>query len=584
MSDNLPNAQWKKNPENQEWNDPKNWKWGKVPLGKALFSSSRQSHITFSKQLSAEIQSIEFDEAAGGYILLVGTSESTEKLLLTISGEGVINRSGRPQLIKIAATNSNFRDPQVKFSSKATAGGDDMYYESGPESLENGYGGGILGFTEQSDAGSANFIVRTGKQAPPDPKIQRSTVGGEVSFSDHSRAGTAKFTIYGSLGTDGDTFGNTVFHDYASADRGTFINIGGTVEGGDGGNTQFYDHSTSDHGFFLNLGASHYKGNGGDVAFDGFASGSHGLFHNEPAIAAGGNGGVTSFNNNPPKMDSVGASAGHGFYHNFGAKESSHGGGGHTEFTAKWGSPTAHRATIINYGSVLESPSTAGHTIFSVNLPSAYFPSAGEATVINYPAVLKGSAAGYTEFAIWGQGDPGKNVPTADLATFLNFGGTVHGAAGGYISFSQTCGAGKAKLIAYGGINGGLGGKIIFADQSAGEEASIHLFGNGILDLSKRTEPLKFKNLTLNEGIIQVSLGAHDTGLELSDALIIPSLKTRFSFLGNSANPITKGKKYRVLTCPNLDSFEPSRFEGDAPDGLVPSFSIEKNSLFVSFS
>ncbi|MHA7131100.1 hypothetical protein [Algoriphagus namhaensis] len=574
---------WKKSSKNGLWNEKENWEGDTLPQERAVFAEAETTRITFSKSESTEVGTIEFAEEASSFLILLGTSQTEQKLILTISGKGVINRSGLPQNIKVAATNSWFRDPQLMWKGKASAGGTDMYYESGPESLEEGYGGGIIGFTEESTAGEANFTVRTGKVPPPDPHVQRSTVGGEVSFSDHSTARKAKFTIYGSLGRDGDTFGNTVFHDHASADHATFINVGGTVEGGDGGNTQFYDQSTSAHGLFLNFGASHEKGNGGDVAFDGNASGSYGIFHNMAATAEGGNGGVTSFNNNPPKMQGVGASAGHGFYHNYGAREKEDGGGGHTEFTAKYGSCIAHKATIMNYGSVLSKSSTAGHTIFTVNLPNDFHPSAGQATIWNYASPTKDGSGGYTEFAAWDTGESPGGMPTADKATILNAGAEIHGAQGGHTKFSQKTKAGEANLIAYGGNNGGEGGTIIFSNQSEGNQAKITLYGNGTLDLSDRSENLEFQDLTLFGGIILTKVDLHEIHIRLSGELRIPADPVFFSFRYDPDELVEPGKEYLLLKAKNLNSIDLAHFAGSDLNDLKPNFSIKKNELFVSF-
>lgn len=574
---------WEKAPKSSLWNEKENWIEGELPEERALFGTSEQTLITFSKKECASVGSIEFEEQASSFLIKLGTSETDQKLMLSIFGEGVINRSSLPQNIKVAATNSWFRDPQLMFKGKASAGGTDMYYESGPESLEEGYGGGIIGFTEESTAGEANFTVRTGKVPPPDPHVQRSTVGGEVSFSDHSRAGRAKFTIYGTLGPDGDTFGNTVFHDHASAEHATFINVGGTVEGGDGGNTQFYDNSTSAHGLFLNFGASHYKGNGGDVAFDGNASGSYGIFHNMAATADGGNGGVTSFNNNPPKMSGIGASAGNAFYHNYGAREAGDGGGGHTEFTAKYGSCIAHKATIMNYGSVLSKSSTAGHTIFSVNLPNDFHPSAGQATIWNYASPIKEGSGGYTEFAAWDEGDSAGGMPTAEEATILNAGAEINGAQGGYTKFSQKCKASEANLIAYGGTNGGEGGMIIFYNQSEGNQAKITLYGNGTLDLSDRSENLQFQDLNLNGGVILTKVDSHEIHIRLFGKLNILSDQVFFNFRYDPNDLVEQGKRYKLLEAENLDTFDVVLFSGSDLNGLKPIFCIKKNELFVSF-
>lgn len=574
---------WKTHPKTKKWNAEANWIPSKTPTNKAVFSKSSETLINFSKKSNAQVESIEFDSQAPSYNFTIRIS--AQEPALTITGKGIINNSQRIQCFRVECSNAestgiHFLKPQLKFSNSASAGGSDMAYYAGPESLESGYGGGIIGFTDKASAGRALFTVRTGAIPPP---TKNSTVGAEVSFSNSSSAEKANFTIYGSLGKDGDTFGNTVFHDNATADQAVFTNIGGTVSGGDGGNTQFYDASTAANGVFNNYGGNVPKSNGGDVAFDGIADGGHAHFYNHAAMVSGAYGGVTSFNNNPPMMNKQGTSAGFGTYHNYGASKIEQGGGGHTEFTAKYGCPTAGNAIINNYGSVLEDHSSAGHTIFSINLPTENFPTAGDALFYNYPGLTEGAAAGYTEFSVYNSGI-GNNVPIAGNATFINLGGCVAKANGGYTKFSKTTSAGNATLIANGGINGGYGGQLVFCDDSVGGSSKVHLIGNGKLDISLHNGGLTLGELKLQSGIISINLGANLTCLKISKKLTIESHLTEFVFLVNDKSSFEFNTPYVILTAPNLSEFKPSLFKGNRIHKVAPEFIVAKNKLLVSFN
>jgi hypothetical protein len=578
MKEELNSSTWSVKPESGTWTDTKNWQSAEVPSDKAIFSSTSQTQLVFTQGIAAEIRTIEFNTNAPAYtILFENTADDPD---LTISGEGVVNNSPCIQSFMVASTGVSHDKPQLKFSNTASAGGSNNFYSAGPTSLGLGYGGGIIGFTDKATAGSANFTVRTG--AIPPPK-ENSTVGGEVSFSDSSTASTAQFTIFGTLGTDGDTFGNVVFHDNATADRALFTNMGGTVSGGDGGNTQFYNNSNAAYGTYYNFGGVHEKANGGDVAFDGNATGGYGQFYNMAATAYGAYGGVTSFNNNPPDMESLGATAGNGTYHNLGAREDGDGGGGHTEFTAKHGSPTAGNGTFINYGSAIGDKSSAGHTIFSINLPSVYFPTADNAIFWNHPGVGNGCAAGYTEFAVWSDNDDdtiAANVPTAGNATFHNIGATVSGAYGGYTSFADNTTAFKANLIAYGGSNGGYGGKVAFYDDSVGGASKIELTGNGELDVSYHNTGLTISSLSLTEGVIKIEPSSDYNGITVVDELVINSETTSFYFEGDD---IKANMNFALLTASNMSDFSIDRFTGNNLNGMTPEFSINGDTLFVQF-
>ncbi len=578
---------WKIQPATGEWNTADNWTPSGVPTEMAAFTTTSQTAITFSATGKATVDSIEFANDAPTYTFTLGPSSTPA---LTITGLGIINRSMKQQSFVVAATSSGHQNPQLKFINSATAGGDDMYYCAGPET-EQGYGGGVISFCNNSTAGSAAFKVWTGAGAPP----QHSTVGGEVSFSDSTSADAACFTIYGTLGTDGDTFGNVVFHDTATAANATFTNVGGTVSGGDGGNTQFYVTSTAANGVFYNRGGTHSKANGGDVAFDGTSNGGHGYFYNYAASAAGAYGGVTSFNNNWPDVKMQGASAGHGTYFNYGARENEQGGGGHIEFSAKYGSPTAANASIINYGSTIENKSSAGHTIFSISLPNDhnYYPKAADATFWNHPGLSKDGAAGFTEFAVYSSKTKASSMtddskkdgkyPTAGSGTFINLGAYTSKTAGGYTVFSGKSTAENATLIATGGTNGGYGGRIVFYDASSGGTAKVQLFGNGELDISDHTKGVTIAALELNSGIIAIALGSNVTRLTVKEDLSIKSTHASFSFRNKENDKFAFNTPYTILTNVNLASFTPDQFSGNCIQGVEPNFAIVGNDLQVSF-
>jgi hypothetical protein len=567
---------WNNQPATSEWNSADNWTPSGEPAETAVFTDSSQTAITFSPTGSASVGQIEFTENASAYTFTFGPSAEPA---LTITGQGVSNSSGKQQGFIVASTSSGYKDPQLKFTNSATAGGDDMFYCAGPET-EQGYGGGVICFCNNATAGSASFKAWTGAAAPP----ELSTVGGEISFCDSATAESARFIIYGTLGTDGDTFGNVVFHDAATAADGSFTNVGGTVSGGDGGNTQFYDNATAAHGIFNNQGGTHSKANGGDVAFDGVANGGHGHFYNHAAKVSGAYGGVTSFNNNPPDMfASQGASAGNGFYFNYGARDGESGGGGHLEFSAKHGSPTGANATIVNYGSTIEDKSSAGHTIFSIDQPTDYFPTAGNATIWNHPGVKEGSAAGFTEFSVYGDGGNGGNTPTAGLATLSNLGGNASGATGGYTVFSGTSTAGNATLVAYGGTHGGYGGKIAFYDNALGGTARVHLFGNGELDIGSHINGVIIGELELTGGTISMQLGSSMATLTVTGEVQLKSSQTTFSFWKSDEGGFAFDTPYTLLTSPNLSGYTAECFSGNSIEGVGPAFAIVGNDLQVTF-
>lgn len=606
---------WSAQPISGEWNTSENWSPVGLPKDLASFATSTVTSISFSLSETATVEAIEFSDDASAYTFTFGTSSVTPaKTGLVITGAGVKNESGKLQSFIVSASSSGYQDAQLTFTGSANAGNSDTFYCAGPES-KSCSGGGVISFCQNASAGSASFKAWTGQARPP----ENSTVGGEISFCDTATADCATFTIYGTLGSDGDTFGNVVFHGDSSAANATFNNVGGTVSGGDGGNTQFYDTATAANGLFHNYGGTYEQANGGDVAFDGQSCGAQGYYYNYAAKAANAYGGVTSFNNNPPNTGShtnqIGASAGKGHYVTYGARDGEQGGGGHIEFSAKHGYATADQATIHNYGSVnvasfsdysdTTSSSCAGHTIFSMSQVGSgqtqYFPTAAQATISNHPALEEGGAAGYTEFSVYslsnsdntGLASSSDVAPTAGNATVINLGGNGENIAGGYTSFGKGSSAGEATLIAYGGSNGGYGGKISFYDNAEGAGSSIQLFGNGELELGYYNGTLAIESLTVSGGTLSMQvMDSAITGLQVSDTVTLTGGKIAFYFWAETDTYVVD-QEYPVLTCPNLsvksEDLTANTLEISNKDGYTkyytPNFSISDSGVVnVTFS
>jgi len=591
----MTNSTWKADPHSTLWSDPVNWTEQTIPGGSAVFQRSSKTAIEFAPGSEEQVDDVIFESDSWPFSVNITNLEPAPAL--TIKGAGVINNSLAVQSF-VVASYGTYRMPQLKFEGEASAGDDTVVYYAGPASLQESFGGGTIGFYEDSSAGSARFTVRTGavsphentgdrpaKQVPPgEKKTYETTLGGSVVFNDKAKAGTGVFSLFGTLGDDGDTFGNVVFHDKTSAQNATFLNYGGTVPGGDGGNTQFYDDSTAATGVYINYGGRAYKhqqwggANGGDVAFDGVATGGRGWFQNYPASVEGAHGGVTSFNNNPnfPAIDNPGANAGEGTYINYGANDAFPGGGGHTELTARYGFSQAGQGTFVNFGSTQKSPSSAGHTIFAIKPPNQYKPSAEQGVFWNHPGV----SAGYTEFLSYGSG-ASDNQPNGAFGTFHNLGSSCADEAGGYTVFKNQSQAGLATLIAYGGFGDGHGGRVVFEDASQGDSAHVSLIGNGTLDLTDHSTGLSIATLSLLQGVVAMPLLNAAPYLKMTSAIELQSGPVTLKLFFNENAKPELGACYPVLEAPNLEKLDPTAFSAELNFPATSRFEIKGNVLSV---
>jgi autotransporter-associated beta strand protein len=155
----------------------------------------------------------------------------------------------------------------------------------------------------------------------------------------------------------------------------------------------------------------------------------------------------------------------------------------------------AGNATIINEGTV-GTNGWQSHTSLGG--------SADTATIINNPATVQGGEGGYTFYI---------SPDVAQSPTIINNGSSFLNAdtAGRTFVTGNGDSAGNATLIAHGGINGGAGGAIFFANDTDGGMARVQLDGNGFLDISTRKPP--GLNIGSVEGDGEIFLGANNLGI-----------------------------------------------------------------------
>ena len=569
------NATWNTTITSGSFNDTTSWNGGILPTAIATFGACDSPTVRFAVTDPQVVNEVHFTAEAPSYEFVLDEAMPTSPTL-TIAGLGVTNLSKNPQTFNVSATSTSPDQPQLEFLNSAHAGDSTITYIAAPATPQSQAGGNIT-FQQRTSAGSANFKISVG----PLPPAGWATVGAEVRFQGFSTAEQATFTVYGTTGTDSDTFGNLVFTNHATAAHATITNVGGTV--GDGGNTQFYQQSTADNVTIHNQGATGDNGNGGDVAFDGTAYAANATITNYAATA--GNGGVTSFNNNSPYMaPTKGASAGYAKIENHGAQSAPSGTGGHTEFTGIYGAGYADHATIDNYGTQTANSTGEGYLLFA-NYGRWPFsqPSAGHATITNHPGACKGAQAGKTTFKYQnydGDGDDTKPGPTADNATITNLGGTAPEAPGGYVSFENYSTADYATLIANAGVGGGYPGEIRFSDNADGANSTVQLNG-GKLDISGSLKgELDIGSLTTAAGSeMTFAAGPQTTHLVVQDTLTLVGPVT-VSF---STGFATEGQTQVLMRSSQLQPDDVHKFVPKPFDLYLPKLEVQGGALTATF-
>jgi len=537
-------ATWLLSPSSGDWNAPDNWTPGGPPNDTADTATFRFSTVdALSISANTQVSGIAFSTGASAY-----TITANPALALTISGTGIVNRSGITQNF-VTAVDEHGTIGVIQFTNSSTAGALTAFTNHGSTVGELRSGGQTV-FRNTATADNNTFTNNGG--------LVPLAGGGATVFFDNSTAGNGVFVS--NSGLPGAGGGVTLFFDNSTASSGTFIAEGDSIGGGGGGSTVFLDNSTAGNGTFIAKGGAPRNpfggASGGFTGFHDSSTAANGTFITNGAVVAGALGGFTIFGD--------ASTAGHGtFVTNGGTYATDFAtrfGGGHMFFNQN--STADHGVFYTRGGSVLNAAggeidfgdnSTAGHGTFTTYAGAAgafggvmnFYGSstAGSGTFTNQGGLASGALGGVIEF--WDDSTAGNGTfvnnggsvrqivtatsqtnggiiqfisnSTAGKGIFINNGGAVSGAGGGIVIFGGSSSAANATLttnggatsgarggftefgdestarnatlIANGGLGGAAGGSIHLSTDSSGGMARVEVFGNGNLDISFHDAP-----------------------------------------------------------------------------------------------
>ncbi len=260
-------ATWNATPTSVHWSFPSNWTPATVPATTADTATFNSSTITSLDQVFLSVGNIVFNPGASAYTLTPFTPAE-----FTMSGAGVINNSGVAQKFILPAVppfqGYEEADNYFALAGSATAGSMTEYTVVGSSDADGKtIRGGLINFTENSTAETANFTISAGGGYPPDNR----GLGGAVGFADNGTASNATFTTQGGTVVTGYP-ASVFFHGSSTAASGTFTNDGGIASGGVGGRLTFYDQSNAGSAVIMNNGAPVSGGLGGLTVFTNSAT------------------------------------------------------------------------------------------------------------------------------------------------------------------------------------------------------------------------------------------------------------------------------------------------------------------------
>jgi autotransporter-associated beta strand protein len=167
----------------------------------------------------------------------------------------------------------------------------------------------------------------------------------------------------------------------------------------------------------------------------------------------------------------------------------------------------AESATLINNAGQV-SGAGSGSTLVST------LGNIGSSTFIGNPATVTGAEGGWVEFdygTAAGAGFIANGAATAGpqagqiyvyggdgYATFTGQGGNGSGSEGGLIDLFALPNSDETIVIARGGANGGLGGRIVVEEHPVLDLGQFQVFGNGQLDLTLATRDITIGSLAGN--------------------------------------------------------------------------------------
>ncbi len=152
------------------WTDLNNWTPATVPNGPndtATFPSTTSLNTLPELNSPIELNSLIFDPGCPDYFTIEVDG------LLTISGAGVLNNSGRVKVIYVKP----YPAGELDFTGSAVAGDSNCYFSTYQR---------IMRFFDTSSAGSANFTAESGSNVGD---------GGLIEFNDSSTGGTAFIAV-----------------------------------------------------------------------------------------------------------------------------------------------------------------------------------------------------------------------------------------------------------------------------------------------------------------------------------------------------------------------------------------------------
>jgi autotransporter-associated beta strand protein len=258
-------ATWNLNPASGDWNTAANWTPATVPNGPDDIATFDMSNTPIPSILgNTVVNSIVFNSGASAFTITVTSGFIMPGFTLTISGEGIINNSGRTQNFITEVDNflSGGDGGSISFTGAATAGAGSVFTVRG---AEGNYGaeGGHIDFYESSTADSGSFINFGSVYS----------FGGVTSFHDSSMAGTGTFTNYPGAATFGGN-GETEFLDNSSAGNAIITNEGATTLSL-GGFVDFFGNSTAGNAAITNKGSSIAYSDGAWTTFWSSSSGGN---------------------------------------------------------------------------------------------------------------------------------------------------------------------------------------------------------------------------------------------------------------------------------------------------------------------
>ena len=256
-------ATWSNNPSSGDWNDAANWMPNTVPNGTSDIATFGTSNMTdvFNSNVIVNLDSLVFNPGAPFYTISAYLDN------IELYGTGIVNNSGTMQSF-VAGT--------FLFFNSATAGNMTNFSNVG----------GYISFSDSSSAGSATIDLSDNMYQASVVFFDSSTAanatinisgGAYVSLEGNATGGNAAFTITG--------VSFLAIAEKATADHASATCVGGIQEFGAG--IFFQGFGSAGEGTFTAVGASSSGEKGSYIEFDGSATAANATFVIGGGLGAG---------------------------------------------------------------------------------------------------------------------------------------------------------------------------------------------------------------------------------------------------------------------------------------------------------